>query len=293
MLCCAVLLVVAVCCVAPLVVLSGWIVRVVACCLVLVRLAVCCAVSLVAVLHCVASLRPARRCAVVRWVVLSRFVWCCHLLCRALGHCPSPSGIVLSGAVFGRVFLCCVSFAVVCRCMLVFAGVLCASVSRHIVFLVLSALCGAVLRCAGALPSCCSFDLSRFWCLVPVCVAVWCAVPFGALWCGIALRCWVRGVLCCCALCALLPRPVELCCSLRRGSPPYGVWLAALLCGAGCCVDLLSLAALPPCAVPLGALLPWSAVLSCPAALFASLPVRVCFLLLFLKKYEKDHCKIR
>ena len=50
--------------------------------------------------HCFASC-----CAVVRCFVFSGYVWCRCLLCRALGECPSPWGVLPSGAVFCRVSL--------------------------------------------------------------------------------------------------------------------------------------------------------------------------------------------
>ena len=51
-------------------------------------------------------------------------------------------------------------------------------------FPVLFALCGAVLRCAGALALCCSCGASCCWRPVLWCAAVCCAVSFGVLWCG-------------------------------------------------------------------------------------------------------------
>ena len=60
----------------------------------------CCAVSLGAVLRGVAACRPARRCAVFVPCCVFSLVSCRCLLCCALGHCPSPRGPLLSGAVF-------------------------------------------------------------------------------------------------------------------------------------------------------------------------------------------------
>ena len=70
-------------------------------------------------------------------------------------------------AVVRRSALCCV-----CPGLLCFA------------FPVLSALCGAGLRCVGALALCCSCGASCCWRLVVWCAAVCCAVSFGVLWCG-------------------------------------------------------------------------------------------------------------
>ena len=86
----------------------------------------CCGVSLGAVLRRVAARCAAWRCVVVRCVVLFCSVWCCRALCCVLGRCPSSWGPVPSGAVFCLVPPRCVCFAVVCRCVVLFAVVLCA-----------------------------------------------------------------------------------------------------------------------------------------------------------------------
>ena len=86
----------------------------------------CCAVSLGAVLRRVAVRCAAWRCVVVRCVVSFCSVWCCRALCCVLGRCPSSWGPVPSGAVFCLVPPRCVCFAVVCRCVVLFAVVLCA-----------------------------------------------------------------------------------------------------------------------------------------------------------------------
>ena len=147
--------------------------------------------------------------------------------------------------------------AFVCRCAVycVRPGVSCCA------FPVLSALCCAGPRCAGAVALCCLLGLHCFWRLVLPCVVVCRAVSCGA-------------VLCCCALCRVVLWPAVLCCSLQRG------WLAALLCGDGFCAALLSLVALLPCAVLRGPVLSCGAVVSCPAALFVFLCVLVRFPLL-------------
>ena len=137
-----------------------------------VSCAVLCCVSLGAVLRGAAA-----RCAdLVLCCCLEgcfvALVWCRCLLCCALWRCPSPWGPVLCGPV-----LC----GVPPRCVLcgvcVFRGVLVRAVVRRsalccvcpgalcCAFPVLSALCGAVLRCAGALALC------------------GCALFFGVLWC--------------------------------------------------------------------------------------------------------------
>ena len=66
------------------------------------------------------------------------------------------------------------------------------------------------------------------------CVAVYRAVSFGVLQCGVALRCWVRGVLCCCVLCPVLLRPVVLCrnapCAVLRCAVLARLCRAPVLC---------------------------------------------------------------
>ena len=145
-------------------------------------------------------------------------------------------------AVVGRSALCCVC-----------PGVLCCA------FSVLSALCGAVLRCAGALALCCSCGARCCWCLV-----LWCAVVRCLVWWPVVV-CWWRvsvslsgrvvcfpvvGVVCCGALlscvvfCAavlsrgavLLRSAVVLRCCWGLLCPPVGC-RAVLCCAVGwlCC----------------------------------------------------------
>ena len=154
-------------------------------------------------------------------------------------------------AVVGRSALCCVC-----------PGVLCCA------FSVLSALCGAVLRCAGALALCCSCGARCCWRLV-----LWCAVVRCWVWWPVVV-CWWRvsvslsgrvvcfpvvGVVCCGALLscvvfcgAVLSRGAVLLCSavvLRCCwgllCPPVGCravlccavgWLCCFLPGGGVCV---------------------------------------------------------
>ena len=146
--------------------------------------AVLCCASLGAVLRRAAARCVARCCAVVCCVAL---VWCRCLLRRALWRGPLPCGPVLCGAVFCAV---CSVLCVFCRRAVVRAvvrrsalccvcrGVLCCA------FRLLSVLCGAVLRCAGALALCCSCGVCRCWRLVLWCAAVCCAVSCGVPWCG-------------------------------------------------------------------------------------------------------------
>ena len=154
--------------------------------------AVLCCVSLGAVRRRAAARCAARCCAVV----------CCVALLRSFGAaacCALPSGIArrpgalcsaaLCFAVFPRAVssvLCVFCRGVVVRAVVrrsalccVCPGVLCCA------FPVLSALCGAVLRCAGALALCCSCGACCCWRLVLWCAAVCCAVSFGVLWCSV------------------------------------------------------------------------------------------------------------
>ena len=119
----------------------------------------CCGVSLGAVLRRVAARCAASRCVVVRCVVSFCSVWRCRALCCVLGRCPSSWGPVPSGAVFCLVPPRCVCFAVVCRCVVLFAVVLCAvcALQCRVVCFLSSPPC-AVLLCGplslGALIPC-------------------------------------------------------------------------------------------------------------------------------------------
>ena len=139
--------------------------------------AVLCCASLGAVLRRAAARCVARCCAVVCFVAL---VWCRCLLRPALWRCPSPSGPVLCGAVFcGAVFCGVPPRCVLCAvCVLSWRGGACCA------FPVLSVVCGAVLRCAGALALCCSCGACCCWRLVLWCAAVRCAVSCCVPWCG-------------------------------------------------------------------------------------------------------------
>ena len=158
---------------------------------------------------------------VLRCCALGCFVW----LCLLPACCVPPLGTVCWPGVFCIPALCCAVFlCAVCSAQCVFCPrvLVPAVVSRCslysvrprlscCMFPVSSALCGAVLRCAGAFASCCSFGLCCFWCLVVWCVAVCCAFSCGVLRCSVTLRCWLCGVLCCRTLCRVLWRPIVLC----------------------------------------------------------------------------------
>ena len=213
--------------------------------------AVCCVVL------CVPRCGAVPCCA--RWVLL--LVPPCLALPVALGPCAlrrcvlrcSPVLCVFCRgagvrAVVGRSALCCVC-----------PGVLCCA------FSVLSALCGAVLRCAGALALCCSCGARCCWRLVLWCAAVRCWVWWPVVVCWWRVSVSLSGrvvcfpVVCCGALLscvvfcgAVLSRGAVLLCSavvLRCCwgvlCPPVGChavlccavgWLCCFLPGGGVCV---------------------------------------------------------
>ena len=219
--------------------------------------AVCCVVL------CVPGCGAAPRCCALCSPVL-----CCSVLCCArwvpllVAPCPLALPVALGPCALRRCVLrCSPVLCVFCRGALVRAvvrrsalccvcpGVLCCA------FPVLSALCGAVLRCAGALALCCSCGACCCWRLV--------------LWCSVVLCC--RVVLCCCALlsccgavgaCFALLWAVVLCCVvLLVGCAVFCPVVVAACCGA------LLLVLRVPCllrSVRCGALLCW---LWCPASL--------------------------
>ena len=163
----------------------------VVCCLVWVCGAVCCAVLWVWVRCSAASLRAAPPGVVLFCALLCCFAPLLPLLAVSVALGSSafrPCVLWCSPALCA---LCCVCFAVVCWCELLFAAVLCAVCAccvcpgvSYCAFVVLSTLCSAVLRCAGVLALCCSCGPRCLWCLVLWCVAVCCAVSCGVLWCG-------------------------------------------------------------------------------------------------------------
>ena len=135
----------------------------------------CCGVSLGAVLRRPAARCAAWRCVGVHCVVSFCSVWCCRAPCCVLGRRPLSWGPVPSGAVLCLVPPRCVCFAVVCRCVVLFAVVLCAvyalgcpvvrtlSSTPHAVLLCGPLSLGALFHCAvprgavlprGAMVSC-------------------------------------------------------------------------------------------------------------------------------------------
>ena len=189
-----------------------------------------------------AARRPGALCsAALCFAVFPRAV--CSVLCV---FCR---GVVVR-AVVRRSALCCVCLGVLC----------CA-------FPVLSVLCGAVLRCAGALALCCSCGACCCWRLVLWCAAVCCAVSCGVPWCGAGsggpwlsaggvFRCrcpclaawsaspllvWFAVVPCFPVLCSvvLCCRVVLCCCALLSCCGAVGACFALLWAVLLCCVVLL------------------------------------------------------
>ena len=248
---------------------------------------------------CLAVFVAAARCSVLCAVLCScPWVRCCAALLRVVSPgvvlsravlrsfgasacCAVPSGAArrlgalcsaaLCFAVFPRAV--CSVLCVFCRCAVVRAvvrrsalccvcpGVLCCA------FPVLSALCRAVLRCAGALALSCSCGACCCWRLVLWCAAVCCAVSCGVPWCGAGsggpwlsaggvFRCrcpclaawsaslwlvWFAVVPCFPVSCSvvLCCRVVLCCCALLSCCGAVGACFALLWAVVLCCVVLL------------------------------------------------------
>ena len=232
----------------------------------------CCAVR-PWVRHCAALLRVASPGVVLSCAVLRSF--------GAAACCAVPSGAARRPGVLCSAALCfavfpravCSVLCVFCRGAVVRAvvrrsalccvcpGVLCCA-SR-----VLSALCGAVLRCAGALALCCSCGACCCWRLALWCAAVCCAVSCGVPLCGAGsvgpwlfaggvFRCrcpclaawsaslwlvWFAVVPCFPVSCSvvLCCRVVLCCCALLSFCGAVGACFALLWAVVLCCVVLL------------------------------------------------------
>ena len=246
---------------------------------------------------CLAVFVPAARCCVPCCAVRP-WVRCCAALLRVV----SP-GVVLSCAVlrsFGAAACCAVPSGAARRpgalcsaalCFAVFPRAVCSvlcvfcrgAVVRAVVrrsalccvclgvlccaFPVLSVLCGAVLRCAGAPALCCLCGACCCWRLVLWCAAVCCAVSCGVPWCGAGsggpwlsaggvFRCrcpclaawsaflwlvWFAVVPCFPVSCSvvLCCRVVLCCCALLSCCGAVGACFALLWAVVLCCVVLL------------------------------------------------------
>ena len=125
-------------------------------------------------------------------VLLCAVLFCCARLVPLLVvPCPLVLPVALGPCALRRsVLRCapalCVLFSCVAVCAVVRRSALCCVCSWVLcgAFPVLSALCGAMLRCAGALALCCSCAACCCWRPVLWCAAVCCAVSFGVLWSG-------------------------------------------------------------------------------------------------------------
>ena len=205
---------------------------------------VCCVVL------CVPGCGAAPRCCALCPPVL-----CCPVLCCArwvpllVAPCPLALPVALGPCALRRCVLrCSPVLCVFCRGAVVRAvvrrsalccvcpGVLCCA------FPVLSALCAAVLRCAGALALCCSCGACCCWCLVLWCAVVRCWVwwPVVVCWWRVSVSVSLSGRVVCCPVvgvvwCGALLSCVVFCGAvLSRG--------AVLLCSAvvlRCCWGLL------------------------------------------------------
>ena len=232
----------------------------------------CCAVR-GWVLRCAALLRVVSPGGVLSCAVLRSFgaAACCAVPSGAARRPGALCSAALCFAVFPRAV--CSVLRVFCRGAVVRAvvrrsalccvcpGVLCCA------FPVLSALRGAVLRCAGALALCCSCGACCCRRLVLWCAAVCCAVSCGVPWCGAGsvgpwlfaggvFRCrcpclaawsaslwlvWFAVVPCFPVSCSvvLCCRVVLCCCSLLSFCGAVGACFALLWAVALCCVVLL------------------------------------------------------
>ena len=203
------------------------------------------------VVLCVPGCGAAPRCCVLCRPVLCSVALCFAVFPRAVCCvlCVFGRGVVVR-AVVRRSALCCVCLGVLC----------CA-------FPVLSVLCGAVLRCAGALALCCLCGACCCWRLVQWCAAVCCAVSCGVPWCGAGsggpwlsaggvFRCrcpclaawsaslwlvWFAVVPCFPVLCSvvLCCRVVLCCCALLSCCGAVGACFVLLWAVVLCCVVLL------------------------------------------------------
>ena len=245
----------------------------------------CCALLCPWVRCCAALLRVVQPVVVLLCAVLSCFAPLVPLLAVS---CPQVLSVALGFCVFRRCFLwcfpascalCCVCFAVVCWCLLLFAAVLCAvCVLGCRAVRSVSPLLGAVLFCAV---------LVRLRCAVGVVCAVagaWCyggllcVVLFPLVLCGSrCLRLSSGGVFRCrCPCLGAWPAFLWLLCFAVVPSSPVLCSVVLCCCVVPCCRALLSFcvalcAVLSPLAFCGAVVLPccvvWCAVVSCCAVL--------------------------
>ena len=240
-----------------------------------------------------------RCCALCRPVLCCRVLCCARLVPLLVAPCPLALPVALGPCALRRCVLRC-SPGAVCSVLCVFCrgavvravvrrsalccvclGVLCCA------FPVLSVLCGAVLRCAGALALCCSCGACCCWRLVLWCAAVCCAVSRGVPWCGAGSGGpWLsaRGVFRCRCLC-LAAWSASLWLVWFAVVPCFPVSCSVVLCCRVvlcCCALLLCCGAVGACFALLWAVVLCCVVLLVGCAVFGPVVVSACCGALFL-----------
>ena len=240
--------------------------------------------SVLCAVLCCASPGAVRCCAALLPVVSPGVVLACAVL-RSFGAaacCAVPSGAARRSGpcALRRCVLRC-SPALCALCVLSWRGGACCA------FPVLSVLCGAVLRCAGALALCCWCCACCCWRSVLWCAAVCCAVSCGVPWCGAGSGGpWLSagGVFRCRCPC-LAAWSASLCLVWFAVVPCFPVSCSVVLC----CRVVLCCCALLSCCGAVGACfaLLWAVVLCCVVllvggggvcVLWCSFPRAVCSL---------------
>ena len=221
-----------------------------------------------------------RCCALCRPVLCWRVLCCARLVPLLVAPCPLALPVALGPCALRRCVLRC-SPALCALCVLSWRGGACCA------FPVLSVLCGAVLRCAGALALCCSCGACCCWRLVLWCAAVCCAVSCGVPWCGAGSGGpWLSagGVFRCRCPC-LAAWSASLCLVWFAVVPCFPVSCSVVLC----CRVVLCCCALLSCCGAVGACfaLLWAVVLCCVVllvgcAVFGPVVVSACCGALFL-----------
>ena len=221
-----------------------------------------------------------RCCASCRPVLCWRVLCCARLVPLLVAPCPLALPVALGPCALRRCVLRC-SPALCALCVLSWRGGACCA------FPVLSVLCGAVLRCAGALALCCSCGACCCWRLVLWCAAVCCAVSCGVPWCGAGSGGpWLSagGVFRCRCPC-LAAWSASLCLVWFAVVPCFPVSCSVVLC----CRVVLCCCALLWCCGAVGACfaLLWAVVLCCVVllvgcAVFGPVVVSACCGALFL-----------
>ena len=276
-------------CACPSFVLSPWLLAAPAWLLLPPPPPLCPAVFVLAARCCVpcCAVRPPVRCgAAPRCCALCRPVLCWRVLCCArlvpllVAPCPLALPVALGPCALRRCVLRC-SPALCALCVLSWRGGACCA------FPVLSVLCGAVLRCAGALALCCSCGACCCWRLVLWCAAVCCAVSCGVPSCGAGSGGpWLSagGVFRCRCPC-LAAWSASLCLVWFAVVPCFPVSCSVVLCCRvvlWCCALLLCCGAVGACFALLWAVVLCCVVLLVGCAVFGPVVVSACCGALFL-----------